>query len=113
MGGVGVGTTDIVLTCCLLFILMVLLLAFIFLALQGWYNESSFDSMVQAVMVSLSGLAMKSLRKKVAAEGDEESVKKVVGDLTEGGENGEAAKEVGEKQQRDGPGELEDSTSGM
>merc|ERR1712056_121271 len=80
---VGIGTTDIVFSCILICGTFALLLCFLFLALQGWYNESSFDSMVQAVMVSGSGRAMKSLRSRVAAEGDEDAVNSTVGDLFE------------------------------
>jgi len=79
----GVGTTDIIVTCCTLFVALVLLMCFIFLALQGWYNESSFDSMVQSGMVSLSGMAMKRVRSKVAAEGDDESIQATIGSLTQ------------------------------
>jgi hypothetical protein len=83
--GMGVSATDIALTCIMLATTLALLLAFIFLALQGWYNESSFDSMVQAVMISLSGKAIKHLRKKAKAEGDPDSVKAAVEDMSSDG----------------------------
>jgi fumarate reductase subunit C len=78
----GVSTTDIIFGCLTITAAIGLLFAFIFLALQGWYNASSFDSMIQSLMVSGSGGVMKRLRSKAAAEGDENAVMAKVSELT-------------------------------
>merc|ERR1719252_205070 len=75
MKNTGLSTIDIAFAMLTAVILLGSLFSFIFLALQGWYSNSSFNSIVQTTLVSLSGKVATSVRRRSAAEnGDINSI---------------------------------------
>merc|ERR1711871_1390462 len=66
--GLGLSTIQIVAAVLTLMSYLAILFIFIFLALGGWYNEASFDSIVQSSLVAGSGKFVKTLRNRSKAE---------------------------------------------
>ena len=89
MRSTGLSTMDIIFAICIAILLLGSLFGFILLALQGWYSNSSFNSIVQTALVSISGKFATSVRKRSAAEGgDIDSVMKEVRGEGDGGGDG-------------------------
>lgn len=94
----GFSPVDIIIGIVLACALLGLLLSFIFLAMQGYYNESSFQSLVQAAMVSGSGKIVTVLKKRAPPEeaSFETLMEDMGGELDAGdGEGGESGGEGG------------------
>jgi len=84
----GLSTADIIISVFLACCMLGCLLAFIFLAMQGWYNETSLQSLVQAGMVSGSGKLVTIVKKRQPAEdADVNTLVTEIGD--EGGDAGD------------------------
>ena len=66
---VGLSSTQIILAIVIMLLWLSLLFAFLFLASQGWYNDKTFDSVVQTLLVAGSGKAVTLMRRRSAAEG--------------------------------------------
>merc|ERR1719247_3099336 len=89
MKSTGLSTMDIVFAIFTAILLLGSLFSFIFLALQGWYSNSSFNSIVQTTLVSLSGKVATSVRRRSAAEsGDINSIMSEVYGSSDGGDSG-------------------------
>eukprot|EP00929_Paragymnodinium_shiwhaense_P053242 TRINITY_DN26654_c0_g2_i1.p1 TRINITY_DN26654_c0_g2~~TRINITY_DN26654_c0_g2_i1.p1 ORF type:complete len:1617 (+),score=442.53 TRINITY_DN26654_c0_g2_i1:183-5033(+) len=75
MRNLGISNADIVVMVSFTVALLTVLFLFIFLALQGWYEENSFGSLVQTGLVSGSGKAVLFFRRR--APGERASMKSI------------------------------------
>lgn len=90
MTTLGSSTWDIIYAVTVSVLILLLLFGFIFLALQGWYTESAFDSVVQTALVAGSGKAVMVLRRRAPADGDKD-LNSVISELRGSGDGSGAA----------------------
>jgi len=68
MANMGISMADIVVMVVLVVFALLTLFAFIFLAMQGWYAETSFNAMVQTALISGSGKLVTAVRARAPGE---------------------------------------------
>jgi len=90
----GFGPLDILFAITMTIITMICFFLFIFFAMQGWYNDTSFQSCVQSALVAGSGKVATIVRKRAPGEDDAN-----LGNLAtslEGGDSGDAGEGDGD-----------------
>ncbi|CAJ1394463.1 unnamed protein product [Effrenium voratum] len=82
----GFGPTDILITIIMAALTLLCFFFFIFFAMQGWYNDTSFQSCVQSALVAGSGKVATIVRKRVPDD-QEAGVGAIMGSM-DGGDDG-------------------------
>ena len=77
---VGLSRAQILLIILVIVFALALIIAFILVTISAWQNESSFNAVIQSLMISGSGKAAVMFRSRSSAEADE-NVSKTVANL--------------------------------
>lgn len=87
----GISSAQIVLAVTVLVLWLILVFAFIFLAIQGWVASGSFESAVQSIFVGVAGGVLRSVQRHRPQEYDEADVNVLVADIMTNGSRENAA----------------------
>jgi len=96
----GLSTERIILSVAGAFLLIILLISFILISLKVWSNDSSFDSVIQSMLVAGAGLAQRQVHgggaENINEADAEETIQKELGLLQQSGKTGGEEEETAE-----------------